>query len=211
MDRYSHFAELAGHEREGEDFTIIRRERDSHLAVVAPHGGGIEPGTIDIADAIAAGDFTFYAFKGIKTSGNRVMHLTSNRFDEPAGLAICQNASVVVSVHGARDRGETIFIGGLNQPLKHHILKLLTEGGFSAVISAEPGLRGIDPDNICNRCQSGKGVQLEISRGLREKMFEHLECRSLRRRTRLFYRFVGTVKRALSEMVRDPGAESRSH
>jgi len=36
---------------------------------MAPHGGGIEPGTIDIADAIARSEYTFYAFQGIKKRG----------------------------------------------------------------------------------------------------------------------------------------------
>ncbi len=200
MDHYPNFAELAKHEREGEDFTLICRVLDSKVAIIAPHGGGIEPGTVDIADAIAGSDYTFYAFKAIKKSGNTELHLTSNRYDEPIGSTICQNASVVISVHGARAKGDAVFIGGLSQVLKLNIMQALRRAGFCAVVGEAPRLRGIRPENICNRCKSGKGVQLEISRGLREKMLENLDRRSLRKRANLFYHFVGAIKTALSDV-----------
>lgn len=197
MDKYKDFAELAENEREGEDFKILYRELDSEVAVMAPHGGGIEPGTLDIADALAGNDYTFYAFKGIKKSGNKILHITSNGFDEPIGAKISKNAFIVISVHGNRDKGEVVFIGGRNQELKQKILLALRRAGFSAVISDVPGLRGIKPENICNRCKCGEGVQLEISRGLREKMFEGIDRRSVRKKMATFYDFVNTLKRSL--------------
>lgn len=66
IDAYKNFAELEQTEKEDEDYTIFYREVDSEIAVIAVHGGGIEPGTIDIADALAGCDYTFYAFKGLK-------------------------------------------------------------------------------------------------------------------------------------------------
>ena len=53
MDRYKNFAELQKGEKANEDYTIFYHEADSGIAVMALHGGGIEPGTIDIADALA--------------------------------------------------------------------------------------------------------------------------------------------------------------
>jgi phage replication-related protein YjqB (UPF0714/DUF867 family) len=197
MDKYADFAELERHEREGQDFAILYRSADSKVAIMAPHGGGIEPGTIDIADAIAGSAHTFYAFKGIKKSGNKILHITSNRFDEPLGLETSKNASIVISIHGCRDRNELVFIGGKYKGLKHRMKDALTAAGFKAVISKVPGLRGISPENICNRCKSGKGVQLEISRGLREKLFGDLNRRSLRKRTQVFYNFVQAVQGAI--------------
>lgn len=189
--------ELAYTEQEGGDFIISCRDVDSPVAVMAPHGGGIEPGTVDIADALAGRDFAFYAFSGIKKSGNRHLHLTSNRFDEPIGLKIAQKAAVVVAVHGNREESEVVFVGGRNHSLKKRICQALTAAGFRAEISDLPGIRGISPENICNRGTSGEGVQLEISRGLREKMFEHFERRSRRKKTHVFYEFVDTIKKAL--------------
>ncbi len=194
MDKYANFAELKQAENEGEDYVILYRRANSEFAIIAPHGGGIEPGTIDIADALSGSDHTFYAFKGIKKTGNKILHITSNRYDEPIGLKISQNAFVVISVHGCHDTKEMVFIGGKNETLKEKIMYALRAAGFSAVISEVPGLRGISPENICNRCSSGKGVQLEISRGLREKMFDNLSRRSFRKRTNFFYEFVNSIK-----------------
>ncbi len=197
MDKYSNFIELEQNEREGEDYTILFREANSKFLIISPHGGGIEPGTIDIADAVASTDHTFYAFKGIKKRGNKILHITSNRFDEPIGLKTSENVWIAISIHGCRDKKEMVFIGGKNQKLKEKIMYGLRAAGFRAVISEEPGLRGKSSENICNRCRSGKGVQLEISRGLREKMFDFLNRRSSRKKTDLFYKFVNTLKRAL--------------
>ena len=197
MDRYRNFEELARNEREGSDFVILLREADSAVAVMAPHGGGIEPGTMDIADALAGSDFSFYAFSSIKTVGNRHLHLTSNRFDEPVGLRVASRAAVVVAVHGNREEDEAVFIGGLHEPLKERICQALNAAGFPAEISRIPGIRGISPENICNRGTAGAGVQLEVSLGLRKKMFENLNSRSIRKRTGVFYAFVDTIKRTL--------------
>lgn len=197
MDEYADFAELKQNEREGEDYAILYREADSKVAIMAPHGGGIEPGTIDIADAVAGTDHTFYAFKGLKKTGNKILHITSNRYDEPIGLKTSKNAFIVISIHGCRDKKEMVFIGGKYKKLKRKIMYALRTAGFMAVISEAPGLRGISSENICNRCKSGKGVQLEISRGLREKMFDDLNRRSLRKKTEVFYKFVNTIKDAL--------------
>jgi phage replication-related protein YjqB (UPF0714/DUF867 family) len=198
MDRYSSFAELSRNEREGRDYAILFRQRDSRLAVIAPHGGRIEPGTLDIADALAGNDFSFYAFEGIKRSGNTVLHLTSSRFDEPVGLTITGNSTVVISVHGTHDRGDTILIGGRNDALKQQILEALRSAGFTAEISTKAGLRGSDPTNICNRGTSGEGVQLEIARGLREKMFDNLSHRPGRKRTQVFYDFIASIRTVLA-------------
>lgn len=197
MDTYASFADLAEHETAGVDYTILFRESDSGIAVMAPHGGGIEPGTVDIADAVAGTTHSFYAFKGLKKQGNRRLHITSNRFDEPIGLQVSMRALVAVSIHGSRDPNEIVLIGGLAGELKQNILDELTSARFHAFICNQPGLRGISPDNICNRCRQGKGVQLEISRGLREKLFDGLTTRSLRKKTGLFFTFVSALRKAL--------------
>lgn len=167
MDKYATYDDLRNHEREGKDYVILFREGNSGIAMIAPHGGGIEPGTVDIADAVAGYNHTFYAFKGIKKHGNAALHITSNRFDEPRGLETAENADFVVAVHGHREKTEVVFIGGRNQDLKEKICHRLKKAGFNAEISTKRGLRGQHVENICNRCRSGQGVQVEISRGLR--------------------------------------------
>ena len=197
MDKYENYKELQHHETEGEDYVILLRKAHSSIAVIAPHGGGIEPGTVDIADAVAGCKHTFYAFKGIKKDGNAALHITSNQFDEPIGLETAENSDLVVAVHGHREKTEVVLIGGRNQDFKKKICHRLIKDGFNAGISTEPGLRGQHVENICNRCRSGQGVQLEISRGLRKKMFDNLDSRSLRKKTILFFKFVDTLKEVL--------------
>jgi len=41
------------------DFRVQSRAVGSRITVITPHGGGIEPGTADIALAIADTDFSF--------------------------------------------------------------------------------------------------------------------------------------------------------
>nr|NJM04022.1 poly-gamma-glutamate hydrolase family protein [Desulfobacula sp.] len=196
-DKYKNFAELEQSETADEDYTILYRGLDSRLAVMAPHGGGIEPGTSDIADALAGGEFTFYAFKGLKKTGNKTLHISSNAFDEALGVKTSRTARIVISIHGSKDRTQTVQIGGRHQELKQKIREALNASGFHAELTDLPGLRGMSPENICNRCTSGKGVQLEIPRGLREKLFDQLDHRFLRRKTIRFYQFVDTLREAL--------------
>lgn len=198
MDNYLNFEELKAHELEGRDYAILHRESDSPFAVMAPHGGGIEPGTVDMADALAGRDHTFYAFKGMKKAGNRILHISSNRYDEPVGARLAARARIVISIHGCRDTEAVVFVGGRHEALKMRIRDALNQSGFQATVEEVPGLRGINPDNICNRCGAGMGVQLEISRGLREKMFKNLDRRSSRAKTPLFNRFVDAVKGVLA-------------
>ena len=89
---------------------------------MAPHGGGIEPGTGDIADAVAGQHHSFYCFKGIKKQGNRVLHITSNRFDEPLAMTMVTNANWVLTIHGCRDVEPVVWVGGRDLPQGDRII-----------------------------------------------------------------------------------------
>lgn len=168
-DRYRDFAELAEHEREGVDYQIRSHRRTSGVAVIAPHGGKIEPGTAEIAEAIAAEHFSFYAFEGLKRGHNQDLHLASTRFDEPECEALLAGARVVLSVHGLSDNSaEYVCIGGMHEDLKERLQASLEASGFDARADGDPAHFGTSPQNLCNR--RGPGAQLEISRALREKL-----------------------------------------
>jgi len=59
------------------------------------------------------------------------------------------------------------MVGGLNDGLRLEILRQLEAAGFRTRPPSE-GLMGTDPMNICNRGRSRRGVQLEISRRVRD-------------------------------------------
>jgi phage replication-related protein YjqB (UPF0714/DUF867 family) len=168
MTSYSSFKELADCEVEGQDYRIRIELRDPRVLILAPHGGRIEPATVEIAEAIAGTNYSFYAFEGLKRDGNNVLHIESHLFDEPRALKAVEKADVVIVVHGQIDRKDGfIMAGGLDTHLRSEIERQLETSGFLTRLPAE-GLMGTDPQNICNRGKLRQGVQLEISRKVRD-------------------------------------------
>jgi phage replication-related protein YjqB (UPF0714/DUF867 family) len=200
-DKYPDFDALSRNETSGIDFGIsIRRARDA-FAIVAPHGGGIEPGTSEIADAIARDEFSFYAFEGLKSSGNADLHITSTRFDEPMCLTVVGQSDVVVTIHGEQSEAESggVFLGGLDEQLGRLLGAALQANGFVVRKHPDPQLQGREPENVCNRGRSGRGVQLELSRRTRREMFASLSREGRKRTTAKFRTFVDTIFSVLEE------------
>lgn len=195
MEKYGNFKELQSKEREGRDFQINFRRGKTGIAVMAPHGGGIEPGTSEIADGVAGLEHAYYSFEGWKRSGNFEMHITSQNFDEPIGIGIAQDSKTVVTIHGCNGTEKVVYIGGRDTSLKDRIEEALLEAGFS--VKTSPRFPGTNPLNICNRGRLGKGVQLEISRHLRSTMFLNLTRPERKRTTEDFFRFVEALKGCL--------------
>ena len=165
---YRSFKDLEEHEVEGQDYQIRMNLREGSVLVMAPHGGKIEPMTAEIAEVIAGTTYSFYAFEGLKTDGNGVLHIESYLFDEPRALEAVGKAEVVITVHGQIDhKEEFVMVGGLNDKLRREIAKQLETYGFQTRPSTE-GLMGTDPQNICNRGKLNQGVQLEVSRKIRD-------------------------------------------
>jgi phage replication-related protein YjqB (UPF0714/DUF867 family) len=171
MDGYATYADLDAHETEGVDYAVRVIRRPSAVAVVAIHGGGIEPCTAELAGAIAGSDHTFCAFEGIRAAGNARLHLDSCRFDEPRCVGAVRASVTAVSVHGCRGERPVVHVGGRHRTLGDALRSALRAGGFEAVRASAPGMEGVSPRNICNRCRSGMGVQLELSAGLRKGFF----------------------------------------
>ena len=145
---------------------IVPREiLGSEVLIIAPHGGGIENGTSELAVTIAGEDHNLYCFEGLRTSGNRVLHVTSHRFDEPLALELAARCAIVVSIHGCR--GESaIHVGGLDRPLGTSLAAAFAAAGYPARLEGHP-FPAVHPQNICNRGRRRAGVQLEFSSDLR--------------------------------------------
>jgi phage replication-related protein YjqB (UPF0714/DUF867 family) len=172
-DRYRSFEELRSHEVEDRDWSREYLSRGSRILVMAPHGGWIEPYTTELARAIAGDSFSFYTFQGLKDGGNRALHITSHRFDEPLALEAADAADHVVAIHGERS-GEDAFVmvGGGETELAEAVADALRELGIT-VSPPRAGLGGLNPMNICNRGGKGAGIQLEISEALRSHLRSH--------------------------------------
>ena len=201
-DKYPNFATLEQHERAGIDYCVLVRREEPAFAIVAPHGGGIEPGTSEIADAIASQRWSFYAFEGLKRTGNRDLHITSTCFDEPMCLILLGETNRVVTIHGEESDadGEGVFVGGLDLELGARIGALLTEQGFDVRKHPDPNLQGLDPQNICNRGTAGAGVQLELSHAVRETLFDSLTREGRKHPKPRFKLFVDAVAGALDQV-----------
>ncbi len=196
-DKYRNFAELSKRESLDRDFRIRFRKITSAIVIVAPHGGQIEPGTSEIADAIAAEDCSFYTFEGIKARGNRDLHVTSTRFDEPSCSALLKDSIRVISVHGEESEKRVVFLGGRGIQTLKRLRNSLEQQGFCVRYHPRRELQGWSKANVCNRGQSGVGVQLELSKGLRRSFFKSLSQEGRRTKTRYFRKFVDAVRAAI--------------
>ena len=197
MDKYINFADLATNTVEGQDFCVQVQNRPGKTVVIAPHGGGIEPGTSEIVKAIARDELSFYVFEGIRQSGNQKLHITSTRLDEPRCIALVTASPSAIAVHGEDSGKETAFLGGLDEAVLNRLRDSLMAEGFNVHTHKNSALQGRDKANICNRAQSTRGVQMEVSNGLRSSFFESLTRRGRRSRTERFEQFVAAVRQAI--------------
>jgi phage replication-related protein YjqB (UPF0714/DUF867 family) len=173
----------AGHQRD-RDFKIVigNRKNIRRCLIVAPHGGDTEPMTSEIARAVAdVSARSFYLFLGLLRRNNwDAFHIDSTAFDEPDFETLIADTELVVSFHGAeRDRGRTIYVGGLHEEGR----RLMVEGlnadlqrfGILAVDAAKvkvaQSIAGVHPRNLTNRGRMRRGVQLEFSGGARHVFF----------------------------------------
>ena len=189
IDVYSKFDDLSAHMTEGKDYRIVTEKRNSPYVIMAMHGGSIEPFTSEIATAIAGEEYALYVFEGIRERRNLELHIASEYFDEPQAKDMVRVADVVVSIHGQHDtENESVMVGGLNKGLAEKIRARLTE--------VDMPIRPFDarfvpdsPQNICNQGMSGGGVEIVISRKLRD---------SLRDDTGLYRLFINAIRHAIA-------------
>ncbi len=198
-DKYASFQILASTERLNVDFRIRPLGRGTATIIVAPHGGGIEPGTSEIASAIAGAEYSLYLFEGLKDDGNRDLHITSTRFNEPECLRLIEGSRLAIVVHGCdndRNKPQSIHMGGLDGEMSGRIEDSLQRAGFLTVCDDETP--GAEPSNICNRGTSGRGVQLEIPEVIRVSLFASLKRRGREKPTPRLYQLANAIRAVLA-------------
>jgi len=196
-DKYRNFADLDKSEKRGDDFQVRSRVRAVATSIIAPHGGGIEPGTSEIAEAVAGGTLSFYAFEGTKARNNLQLHITSTNFDEPSVLALVAASDLVVAIHGEDSDQPVAILGGRDKTTVQRLSESLQRHGFPVQTDVK-GLQGCEAKNICNRGAQRAGVQIELSKGLRRTFFKSLENLVGRQtKTERFWDFVAAVRKVI--------------
>ena len=208
-DEYASFRELAAAEREGFDYVVRRRVVPGAPLVLAPHGGGIEPGTSEIADAVAGTEYSLYTLEGVKSDDNGRLHITSTCFDEPRCLALLEQAPWALAIHGECSDEARVFLGGQHQGARDEFSRVLAGAGFAVETHADPGLQGVAPRNVCNRAGRSGGVQLELSFGFRQRLFESLSACGRKRVTPALLCFGAAVRDAVVSAAARQLAQSR--
>ena len=198
-DHYNNFQELNQHQRLDIDYRIRSVARPHPLVILAIHAGCIELGTSELALAIASSNYSSYLFEGLRNDKNECLHLTSTHFDEPQCLELVQKHQHALSIHGftANPSDPKIYLGGTHQIFIQHLLQSLQANGYQAQVNTQK-FAATDPRNICNRTQSGIGLQIELADNLRQRFFAnyytHLGRKTI---TPHFTHFVQTIRQAL--------------
>jgi phage replication-related protein YjqB (UPF0714/DUF867 family) len=63
-----------------------------------------------------------------------------------------------------------VYLGGLDHQRLDILRGTLQQKGF--VVETSPNVEGRCLQNICNRCISGRGIQLELTMALRKSLLE---------------------------------------
>lgn len=178
----------------GRDFRVAFGDSKIELCLlIAPHGGGIEPGSSEIMRAVAeAGGWAWYEFAGFLRQGNKqALHITSNEFDEPTLKSMLPQAGFVVAFHGASESGDPlVYVGGKwklgRKTFAESINAAFGDHGIraaDAIDHAAPAhLRGLGDGNVTNGGKRAEGVQLEFSRAARNLLFPPDSSRQARGR-----------------------------
>ena len=179
---YENFAALAKENVAGKDYEIRIHDRTatSKILVMAFHGGFIEPGTVELADAVGGEDASTYSFVA-KAEDSRRFHITSTQYDEPGLLALLPRTNRCLSLHGFKGNETDFCIGGGDAAGRRNYLEKLRREfpEWRACETCCPPNNGVSAKNVVNRCSfplAGKkaqeipGVQLEMSPPLRDKI-----------------------------------------
>ena len=205
-DRYADFTELKKDTIKNKDWLIKTKHRkNKDILVTAIHGGGIEPGTTEIARRISnVGKYNFYTFEGLRKSNNDQLHVTSTHFNEPILDKLLKNTKETLSIHGFSGDDPIVYIGGKDKEMSHSIAKELRKKHFTVKESPNK-IDAKSSDNIANKNESNSGVQLELTTALRKQFFKHYKLDRHTRSdsdkyTKDFYKFANAVQKGVEKV-----------
>jgi phage replication-related protein YjqB (UPF0714/DUF867 family) len=209
------------------DDTLARTDETPKTVILAPHGGGIEPGTSELCLAVAgyhpanlpqtppAGvTYDYWMFEGVREDDNRLLHVTSTGCDDDMAVSLCAGSLNALALHGFSPKPpdfsedeQVVLVGGAipdstPNPLRDYLLAGLCDAHFDARVPAGHGeLDGNASCNLVNRTMLGMGAQLELSTPLRDAMFtENTRPRRKHTTTQLFWTFVAVCRDAIDRL-----------
>jgi phage replication-related protein YjqB (UPF0714/DUF867 family) len=211
------------------DDTLDRTDDVPKTTILAPHGGGIEPGTSELCLAIAGYNpanmtpagvtYDYWMFEGLLEDGNDALHVTSTGCDDGVAVSLCAGALNALALHGFRPKppdsedDQIVLVGGGNAALQGYLLLGLRDADFVVKPASAAGgghdLDGNNPCNIVNCTLLGMGgAQLELSTKLREAMFtDNTSSGRKDTTTQKFWDFVNVCRDALAQL----GADQIAH
>jgi phage replication-related protein YjqB (UPF0714/DUF867 family) len=208
------------------DGTLARTDDAPKTTILAPHGGGIEPGTSELCLAVAGyhpadlsqippagATYDYWMFEGLREHGNPVLHVTSTGCDDGVAVSLCAGSLNALALHGFLPRppmsenDQVVLVGGGHPTLRRYLLEGLCAAGFDAQDASQQDARqrgeldGNARCNIVNRTLLGMGAQLELSKPLRDAMFtEHTRAGRKHTTTPLFWTFVAACRDTLDRL-----------
>ncbi|NIQ88262.1 MAG: hypothetical protein GWN93_03960 [Deltaproteobacteria bacterium] len=145
------------------------------LGLVAIHGGGIEPGTEEMARFVADhSGASLYVFAGRRETGNLSLHRPSHRVilqDRPLVKKFLNHVNMAISIHGHGRNERCAYVGGLHQAMVQQFVEVAQAAlsHYEWIFDPESipsEIRGQNPNNIVN-LPPAQGMQLELPRDLR--------------------------------------------
>jgi phage replication-related protein YjqB (UPF0714/DUF867 family) len=195
-------------------------KKKNEVFIMAPHGGGIETGTTELALATAGftDDFNahpatskkydYFIFNGTNSKEkNDELHVTASNYDDPVANELVKHSLISLAFHGCTDEqpkqstGEgykACLIGGLDKPFKKILDQRIDGAGFKAIITTQESLNGDMPENIINKNRRSEGAQFELTTSFRKSLFG-TDTRYGRRMTTNpdFWRFVNIIRECI--------------
>ena len=179
----------------------------SSLGLMAMHGGGIEPGTEEIARFVSINTgASLYVYAGRLPAGNLSLHRPSHSSKLEERFLVkrfLEHVSSAISLHGHGRDQKFAYVGGLHQSMGQRFVAIAQESLPKYEWISDPemipqGIGGLNPKNIVN-LPPDQGMQLELPRGLRQtklasdgKLLEPAGDALVL--SRLLVRFVDTLK-----------------
>ena len=140
------------------DDALARTDDVPKTTILAPHGGGIEPGTSELCLAVAGYHpaslsqippvevtYDYWMFEGLREHGNPRLHVTSTGCDDGVAVSLCAGSLNALTLHGflpqppMSEDDQVVLVGGGNPDLRCHLLEGLCAAGSTRGTPARRG------------------------------------------------------------------------